>query len=143
MVALMLVGEAMIVAELILMQKKRKLTNNQMAESLSIHKVSWLRIKRCGIIGPETLLKALQVYPELKEGFLSSFTQGKAQGYNHSEKPQDKQESSFQRLYRVLYHRLKLWFCYPKGEVKLNNKKRSPVVKIWGRNEKENKEGQQ
>ena len=86
----------MIVAELIQIQKKRKLTNNQMAKSLNIHEVSWFRIKRCGTIGPETLIRAIWVYPELKEIFLRSFNKDKS--YNNAEKPQDKRGSPFRHL---------------------------------------------
>ena len=63
----------MIVKQLIEIQKQRGLTNSQMAESLGIHKVSWYRNKRTKVIDAATLLRAFEVYPELREEFLSSF----------------------------------------------------------------------
>ena len=63
----------MIVAELIKIQKQRHLTNDQMAKSLGIHKVSWLRNKRTGVINGDVVLKAFEVYPELEEDFVASF----------------------------------------------------------------------
>ena len=57
----------MIVDELIKLQKQKGLNNQQFADSIGIHKISWLRIKRARIIGVETYLYAAQVYPELQE----------------------------------------------------------------------------
>ncbi len=64
----------MIVAEMIKVQKQRELTDEQFAESLGIHRVSWYRNKRTGVVGADILLKAFEVYPELRVTFLSSFT---------------------------------------------------------------------
>jgi len=60
----------MIVDELIKLQKQKELNNQQFSDSIGIHKMSWLRIKRARIIGAETLLSAFRVYPELREAFL-------------------------------------------------------------------------
>lgn len=64
----------MIVVELIQIQKQRGLSNSQFAESLGIHRISWYRNKRTKILSAEVLLRAFEVYPELRESFLSSFT---------------------------------------------------------------------
>ena len=77
-----------IVTELVNIQKERGLKNSQMAESLGIHTISWYRNKRTKIIDAEILLRAFEVYPELRERFLGSFSNGFL-------KPQDKQESPF------------------------------------------------
>lgn len=63
----------MIVKQLIEIQKNKNLTDGQFAQSLDIHRLSWVRNKRTQIISADVLLKALIVYPELKEMFLSSF----------------------------------------------------------------------
>ena len=62
----------MIVKELIAIQKQRGFTDSQFAESLGIHRVSWYRNKRTGVIGSDILLRAVKVYPELKGKILSS-----------------------------------------------------------------------
>ena len=66
----------MIVEWLIKIQETRNLTDDHFAQSLGIHRVSWVRNKRTKVISSDTLLKALEVYPELKEKFLSSFVKG-------------------------------------------------------------------
>lgn len=64
----------MIVEEMIKVQEQKELTDEQFAESLGIHRVSWYRNKRTGVVGADILLKAFEVYPELRVTFLSSFT---------------------------------------------------------------------
>lgn len=63
----------MIVNQLIQIQQRENLTDDQFAKSLGIHRVSWLRNKRTNLLSSDTLLKAFEVYPELREKFLSSF----------------------------------------------------------------------
>ena len=52
-------------------QKREGLSNSQFAAKLNIHRVSWYRNKRLGVISSDILLRALGIYPELKETFLS------------------------------------------------------------------------
>jgi len=61
-----------IITELIKLQKQKGLTDSQFAESLGIHKSSWYRNKRTGVISADILLKAFDTYPELRKVFLSS-----------------------------------------------------------------------
>lgn len=83
----------MIVTELIQIQKQRELSNGQFAESLGIHKISWYRNKRTKIIGADVLLRAFEIYPELRETFISSFD-----STNHSLTHHSKQGISFRSL---------------------------------------------
>jgi len=63
----------MIVDELIKLQKEQGLNNQQFADSIGIHKQSWLRIKRARIIGVDTYLYAASVYPELQGIFKATY----------------------------------------------------------------------
>ena len=107
----------MIVAELLKIQKQRGLTNEQFAESLGIHTLSWYRNKRTKLISAEVILKAFVVYPELKDALLSSIPTNRKKVssttiHNIPEKPQNQQESLFRRFYDAVYYRLKKWICY-------------------------------
>ena len=64
----------MMVKQLIEIQKQRGLTDSQFAESLNIHLISWYRNKRTNVIGSDVILRAFEIYPELKESFLSDLT---------------------------------------------------------------------
>lgn len=77
----------MIVDELVKIQKQRRLTNRQMADNLGIHRISYYRNKRTKVIGAAILLRAFEVYPELRESFLSSIT-------DRSLRPSDKRGGS-------------------------------------------------
>jgi len=67
----------MIINQLIQTQRAKNLTDEQFAHSLGIHRLSWVRNKRTKVISSDTLLRVFQVYPELREKFLSSFVTGK------------------------------------------------------------------
>lgn len=104
----------MIVAELIKIQKQRGLTNDQFAESLGIHKVSWLRNKRTRIISGDVVLKAFKVYPEVKDVFLSAFTTAPDEAH------QNKNLMGFQGLTDALPVPLKRFFHNPKAKSTVN-----------------------
>ena len=89
-----------IVEELVKVQKERGLKNSQMAESLGIHTISWYRNKREKVLSADVLLRAFEVYPELRERFLESFPNG-------SLKTQGKREGT---LGRKVVGFLKSWF---------------------------------
>ena len=46
-------------------QKERKLTNKQMAESLDVHRESWVRNKKTNKIAAEPFMRASEAFPEL------------------------------------------------------------------------------
>ena len=60
-----------IVDELVRIQTERKIRPRDFAYKLKIRPESWSRIKRLRIIGAETLLQAVRVFPELI-GYLCS-----------------------------------------------------------------------
>ena len=63
----------MIIKELVKLQKQKGISNSQFAKSLGIHTNSWYRNKRTGVISADTLLRALAVYPDIRETLLYSF----------------------------------------------------------------------
>jgi len=100
----------MLVKELIQIQKEKGLADEQFAESLAIHKQSWYRIKRTRLIGSAVLLKAFEVYPELRDRFLNSFDTTEALEVNATDittaptfTNKNQRESPLKRLWDILY----------------------------------------
>jgi len=92
----------MIVNALVKIQKQRKLNDSQMAESLGVHRVSWCRNKRTGVISAEVLLRAFEVYPEL----LNEFTTP-VQDVAHHVRPSNGKEGRYRGWLRGLLARVK------------------------------------
>lgn len=102
----------MIVKELIRIQKQRGLTDSQFAESLGIHKVSWYRNKRTKVIGSDVLLRAIEIYPEVKEKFLSSFATDSITAVQDSNTTpaETTQDGKIRGFLRNIVDFLKVWF---------------------------------
>ena len=101
----------MIVAELLKIQKERKLTNRQMAEILGIHTISWYRIKRTKTIGADILLRAFGIFPELRDQFLSSFTNQQDKTTTYDEKPHNALQTALKLFCDKLHY-----LAFPKSK---------------------------
>ena len=87
----------MIVNRLIQIQQKDNLTDEEFAQRLGIHRVSWLRNKRTKVISPEVLLKAFEAYPELKEIFFADATR------SHTVTSHNRFPATLKRLPMIIY----------------------------------------
>lgn len=111
----------MIVNKLIRIQQEKNLTDDQFAKSLGIHRISWVRNKRTGLISSDTLLRAFQVYPGLKENFLSQIVKDKDKRVTANitspyQTHQDKRCAIFRAWVKGLVLWLKRLFCQTKAK---------------------------
>lgn len=60
-----IINGEMVTKELVLIQSQRKITNEQIADALGLHKHSWLRIKRTKKMSIGTALRVGIVFPQL------------------------------------------------------------------------------
>ncbi len=66
------------------LQTRLQLNDDDIAEAIGVHRVSWLRIKRTGKIGAQTKEKLIKVFPELRDIFFpAKATSCQHSGYNN------------------------------------------------------------